>query len=115
MESIVPLKMITAREIANAKERPKLTKMKALMAAVDRGATELDVWTECNGTWEISASVRLFESIQHLFNYPTQNGKIRWSSQISWITVVYNLYTTDYGKTFASEIILGANQSDGFV
>jgi hypothetical protein len=109
-KNMVPLKMITAREIANAKERPKLTKMKALMAAVERGATELDVWTECNGTWEISASVRLFESIQHLFNYPTQNGKIRRSSQISWITV-YNLYTTDYGKKFATEIVLGANQN----
>jgi hypothetical protein len=107
---MVPLKMIAGTEIAKEKERPKLTKMKAMMAAVKRGATELGVWPECNGTWEIPVSVRLFESIQHLFNYPSQNGKIRRCSQISWITV-HNLYS-DFGKKFATEIALGANQNN---
>jgi len=100
---IVPLKMISAREIANKKEQPKLTKIKALMAAVKLGAASLGVSTDNNGAWDVAASVRLFESVEPLFNYPAMNGKVRRCSQISWITV-HNLYTKDFGRKFATKI-----------
>jgi hypothetical protein len=100
---IVPLKMISAREIANEKERPKLTKIKAMMQAVQLGATKLGVSMEYNGVWDIAASVRLFETVEPLFNYPAMNGKVRRCNQISWITV-HNLYTKDFRKKFATEV-----------
>jgi hypothetical protein len=95
--------MISAREIANEKERPKLTKIKAMMQAVQLGATKLGVSMEYNGVWDIAASVRLFETVEPLFNYPAMNGKVRRCNQISWITV-HNLYTKDFRKKFATEV-----------
>lgn len=101
-KKIIPLKMLSAREIANVKERPKLTKMKAMMKAVQLGATQLGVWGG-QSKWEVADSVRLFESVEHLFDYPAKNGKIRRCRQISWITV-QNLYSDTFGKKFATQL-----------
>ena len=113
-KKIVPLRMISAREIANVKERPKLTKMKAMMKAVQLGATQLGVWRGLSGKWEVADSVRLFESIEHLFDYPAMNGKIRRCRQISWITV-QNLYSDTFGKKFATEVKGDHNAAQGWV
>jgi len=81
----------------------KLTKIKAMMKAVQLGANTLGAATEHNGAWDVASSVRLFERIEPLFNYPAMNGKVCRCRQISWITV-YNLYTKDFKKKFASEL-----------
>ena len=69
------------------------------MKAVEAGATDLSVWSGQSGAWSVASTVRLYENIQHLFNYPNANGKIRRSDQISWITV-YNLFKR-HGSKFA--------------
>ena len=52
-------------------------------------AKGLGVWDGSNGAWDVPRAMRLFENVQHLFEYPTTST--RRNDQISWKTV-YNLY-----------------------
>jgi hypothetical protein len=76
--------------------------MRILIDAVIVGAKQEGVWREQRGAWDIGSTVRLFESVKHLFEYPTKSGQIRRTVQISWLTV-YNLYVK-MGRKFATEL-----------
>jgi len=97
----VPLKLLKATELENKREKLQLCKMRKLVDAVIVGAKQEGVWREQRGAWNIGSTVRLYESVKHLFDYPTKNDRIRRSAQISWLTV-YNLYV-GHGSKFATE------------
>ena len=77
-KKIIPLKMLWATEIKNKKERYKLSKMKRLMAAVKTGAEQLGIWQDQRGSWDVGLAVWLYESVNHLFKYPSKMSKINW-------------------------------------
>mgnify|MGYP006199014275 CR=1 FL=1 len=85
------MKLLQATEIKNKKERYKLSQMKILMAAVEIGAEQLGIWQDQRGSWGVGYTVWLYESVNHLFKYPSKTSKICWDEQISWQTV-FNLY-----------------------
>ncbi len=86
----MPLKFIHPRDLESKKMKCEYRKMKGMIGAVIAGAKELGVWDGRNGAWDVSRAMRLFESVQHLFEYPSLTSTRR-NDQISWRTV-YNLY-----------------------
>ncbi|KAL3771060.1 hypothetical protein ACHAWU_006437 [Discostella pseudostelligera] len=98
----IPFKLLKAPEFENKREKLQLCKMRKLIGAVIVGAKQLGVWRDRRGAWDIGLTVRLFENVKHVFEYPTKNGRIRRTVQISWLTV-YNLYVKN-GRTFATEV-----------
>jgi hypothetical protein len=69
----VPLKLLRATEIKNTKERYKLSQMKTLMFAVEIAAKRVGTWDALarRGAWDVGLTVRLYESVQHFFRYPS--------------------------------------------
>ena len=57
----VPLKLLTATEIKNTKERYKLSQMKTLMLAVEIAAERVGTWDAFvwRGAWDVGSTVRL--------------------------------------------------------
>jgi hypothetical protein len=98
----IPYKLLKAAELETKREKHQLCKMRILIDAVIVGAKQEGVWREQRGAWDIGSTVRLFESVKHLFEYPTKSGQIRRTVQISWLTV-YNLYVK-MGRKFATEL-----------
>ena len=47
--------------------------------------------------------VWLFESVKHLFEYPTKSTRTRRNAQISWVTVYHNIYVKS-GHKFVTEL-----------
>ena len=83
--------------------------MRKLIGAVIVGAKREGVWMEQRGAWDIGSTIRLFESVKHLFEYPTKNARIHRTVQISWLTV-YNLYVLNERK-FATELTTTAAEA----
>ena len=73
------------------------------MAAVKTGAEQLGIWQDQRGSWDVGSTVWLYESVNHLFKYPSKTSKIHRDEQISWQTV-HNLYKS-YGRRFAMEVV----------
>jgi hypothetical protein len=99
---LVPLKLLRAMEIKNTKERYKLSQMKTLMLVVEIAVKRVGTWGALaqRGAWDVGSTVRLYESVQHFFRYPS---KIKHqTSQISWQTV-YNLFI-EHNKVFATDL-----------
>jgi hypothetical protein len=71
--------------------------MKVLMGAVIAGAKRLGFWDGQNDAWDIPGAIQLYESVRHLFEYPSQTTAGR-NDQISWRTA-YNLYMKSCPKT----------------
>jgi len=99
---MVPLKLLQAREIKNKKERYKLSKMKKLMLAVEIAAKRVGTWDALSrrGAWSVGSTVRLFESVNHFFRYPSTGA--RRNETISWQTV-FNLFEK-HGRVFAIDL-----------
>ncbi len=57
----VPLKLLTATEIKNAKERYKLSQMKTLILAVEIAVKRVGTWDAFarRGAWDVGSTVRL--------------------------------------------------------
>ena len=101
----VPYKLLRATEIKNKKERYKLSQMKLLMMAVETAAKSVGSWDGLapqKGPWNVGSTVRLFESVQHFFDYPSKSKVKRRTAQISWQTV-YNLFKQNH-KAFVMEV-----------
>lgn len=98
----IPFKLLRGVELENKREKLQLCKMRKLVQAVTVGAKQEGAWHEQRGAWDIGPTVRLYENVKHLFDYPTKNSKIRRTLQISWQTV-YNLYVR-HGCQFATEL-----------
>jgi hypothetical protein len=98
----IPFKLLRATEIKNNKERYKLTHMKTLMLAVEIAAKRVGTWDALaqRGTWDVGSTVRLYESVQHFFRYPSKI-KCR-TAQISWQTV-FNHFRV-HNKVFATDL-----------
>ena len=81
-----------------------------MIDAVIVGAKKVDAWKPQSGTWEVRMALDLYESVHHLFEYPTNTGyPIRRNEHISWRTM-YNLYlkkkkkfATDLGDAMADD------------
>ncbi len=99
---LVPLKLLRATEIKNTKERYKLSQMKTLMLAVEIAVKRVGTWGALaqRVTWDVGSTVRLYESVQNFFRYPSKI-KCR-TAQISWQTV-YNLFK-EHNKVFATDL-----------
>ena len=98
----IPFKLLKATELENKQEKVQLCKMRKLVDAVIAGAKQEGAWREQRGAWDIGSTVRLFESVKHLFEYPTKSTRPRRNAQISWVTV-YNIYVKS-GRKFATEL-----------
>jgi hypothetical protein len=85
----IPFKLLKATELENKWEKLQLCKMRKLVVdAVIAGAKQEGAWREQRGAWDIGSTVRLFESVKHLFEYPTKTStRTRRNAQISWVTV----------------------------
>ena len=85
----IPFKLLKATEMENKWEKLQLCKMRKLVVdAVIAGAKQEGAWREQRGAWDIGSTVRLFESVKHLFEYPTKTStRTRRNAQISWVTV----------------------------
>jgi len=92
----MPLKYIVPADLGSKSMKCEHRKMKVLMGAVIEAAKGLGVWAGSNGAWDVPRAMRLFENVQHLFEYPTTST--RRNDQISWKTV-YNLYIKKKGPT----------------
>lgn len=99
---IIPFKLLRATELENKREKFQLCKMRKLIQAVIAGAQQAGVWNDQRGAWDVGSTVRLYENVVHLFQYPTKNEKIRRNTQISWLTI-YNLYVS-HGRKLATEL-----------
>ena len=101
----VPYKQLRAADIAKVKERYKLSQMKKLMSAVEIAAKHEGIWDDLakkqKGSWDVGSTVRLYESVQHCFDYPSKT-MMRRRAQISWQTV-FNLFKANEGK-FATDL-----------
>ena len=85
----------------NKREKFQLCKMRKLIEAVRAGAErEGLVWNDQRGAWDVGSTVRLYENVVRLVEYPTKNEKIRRNTQISWLTI-YNLYVS-HGRNITS-------------
>ena len=74
-----------------------------MIDAVIVGAKKVDAWEPQSGTWEVRKALSLYESVRHLFQYPTNTGVyIRRNEHISWRTV-YNSYLKKK-KKFATDL-----------
>ena len=104
----IPFKLLKATELETEREKCRLCKIRKLIDAVIVGAKQEGVWRDQRGAWEIGSTVRLYEGVMHLFEYPTKNRRIRRNAQISWVTV-YNLYVKN-GRKFATELDAIAEQ-----
>jgi hypothetical protein len=87
----LPLKVPVPADFKNCFMKCEHQKMKVLMGAVIAGAKQLGVWDGQHGAWDIPRAIRLYESVEHLFEYPRSQTTVRFNDQISWRTV-YNLY-----------------------
>jgi hypothetical protein len=98
----IPFKLLRVTEIKNNNERYKLTHMKMLMLAVEIAAKRVGTWDALaqRGAWDVGSTVRLYESVQHFFRYPSK-VKCR-TAQISWQTV-FNLFRA-HNKVFATDL-----------
>ena len=98
----VPLKLLRAMKIKNTKERYKLSQMKTLMLAVEIAAKRVGTWDTLaqRGAWDVGSTVRLYESVQHFFRYPSKIK--RRTAQISWQTV-YNHFK-EHNNVFATDL-----------
>jgi hypothetical protein len=96
----VPYKQLRATDIVKVRERSKLSQMKKLMLAVEIAARHLGTWDDLaqgqKGAWDVGSTVRLYESVQHCFDYRSAT-MVRRKAQISWHTV-YNLFNANKGK-----------------
>ena len=102
----IPFKLLKATELENKWEKLQLCKMRKLVVdAVIAGAKQEGAWREQRGAWDIGSTVRLFESVKHLFEYPTKTStRTRRNAQISWVVSVYhNLYVKS-GHKFVTEL-----------
>ena len=99
---MVPYKLLQAKEIKNKKERYKLSKMKKLMFAVEIAAKRVGTWDALcrKGAWSVGSTVRLFESVNHFFQYRSTGS--RRNGTISWQTV-FNLFE-QHGRVFAIDL-----------
>jgi hypothetical protein len=98
----VPLELLRVTKIKNNKERYKLSQMKTLMLAEEIAAKRVGTWDALarRGAWDVGSTVRLYESVQHFFRYPS---KIKcWTARISWQTV-FNLFKAQ-NKVFATDL-----------
>ncbi len=95
-------KLLRAMEIVCKKERYKLSQMKILMLGVETAAKRVGTWDRFarRGSWDVGSAVRLFESVHHLFDYPSKIK--RRTAQISWQTI-FNLCRAN-GRRFATDI-----------
>jgi hypothetical protein len=94
--------ILRAIEIKNNKERYKLTHMKMLLLAVEIAMKWVGTWVALaqRGAWDVGSTVRLYESVQHFFRYPS---KIKHqTAQISWQTV-FNLFRA-HNKVFSTDL-----------
>ena len=66
-------------------------KMKGLIDAVISGAKEIGVWDGQNGAWDVPRAIWLYESVRHLFKYPSKSTQICRNDQIS-LRTIYNSY-----------------------
>ena len=98
---LLPLKFLCQADIESNYMRSELQKLKGMMGAVIARAKQMTVWDGQNGAWDVPRVMQLYESMVHLFQYPTIATKVHWTDQISWRTV-YNLYIK-HGKRFATE------------
>ena len=76
--------------------------MKTLMLAVEIALKWVGTWDALarRGAWDVGLTVRLYESVQHFFRYPS---KIKHrTAQISWQTV-YNLFK-EHNKVYATDL-----------
>ncbi len=92
----MPLKFIVASDLKGRGMKCEYQKMKVMMGAVIAGAKELGVRDGQHGARDVPRAMRLYESVQHLFEYPSLTSRRR-SVQISWRTV-YNLYIKSQGN-----------------
>ena len=101
----VRYKQLRAADIKKVKERSKLSQMKKLMSAVEIAAKHEGIWDDLakkqKGSWDVGSTVRLYESVQHCFDYPSKT-MMRRRAQISWQTV-FNLFKANEGK-FATDL-----------
>jgi hypothetical protein len=44
-----------------------------------------------NSAWDVPRAILLYESVRHLFEYPSKSTQICWNDQISWRNIC-NLY-----------------------
>ena len=85
----MPLKYIVPADLGSKSMKCECRKMKVLMGAVIEAAKGLGVWDGSTGAWDVPRAMRLFENVQHLFEYPSTSTQ--QNDQISWKTI-YNLY-----------------------
>jgi hypothetical protein len=78
----MPLKFIVASDLKGRGMKCEYRKLKVMMGAVIAGAKELGVWDGQHGAWDVPRAMRLYESVQHLFEYPSLTS-MRRSVQIS--------------------------------
>ncbi len=83
-----PLKFLVPADFKNLGMKCEHQKMKVLMGAVIAGAKQVGLWDGRNGAWDIPRAIQLYESVRHLFEYPSQTMAC-WNDQISW-RAVYN-------------------------
>jgi hypothetical protein len=98
----IPFKLLRGMEIKNIKERYKHTHMRMLILAVEIAEKRVGTWDALaqRGAWDVGSTVRLYESVQHFFMYPSKMK--RWTTQISWQTV-YNLFRV-HNRVFATDL-----------
>jgi hypothetical protein len=91
----LPLKFLVPVDFKNRGMKCKHQKMKVLMGAVIAGAKQLGLWDGQNGTWDIPRAIQLYESMRHLFEYPSQTtARIRWISVHNPYPLVFGLVTS---------------------
>ncbi len=76
------LKFLVPADFKNQGMKCEHQKMKVLMGAVIAGAKQLQLWDGQNGAWDIPRAIQLYESVWHLFEYPSQTTARR-NDQIS--------------------------------
>jgi hypothetical protein len=87
---MLPLKFLVPADFKNGGMKCEHQKMKVLMGAVIAGAKQLGLWDGQNGAWDVPRAIRLYESVQNLFEYPSQTTA-RQNDQIS-LRTAYNVY-----------------------
>jgi hypothetical protein len=90
----MPLRFIVPADLKTCAMKCEFWKMKVMIDAVIAGAQELEEWDGQNSAWDAPWVIQLYESVQHLFEYPSLTSTHR-STQISWRTV-YNLYINSF-------------------
>ena len=79
----MPLKFIVAADLKGHGMKCEFWKMKVLMAVVIAGVKELGVWDGQHGAWDVPRVMRLYKSVQHLFEYLSLTSMFQ-RVQISW-------------------------------